>query len=82
MSETPPTSLTICAACRFFLKQGGLWYQQFCSASPREHTIDVVTGEEGFRATNDLGQNYITNHPYHYAREINNGQCSLYCVRK
>ncbi len=70
--------LTICVRCRHFMPSGQQWYQQFCRASPRDAAIDPVTGKPGFQATNDLGRTYITQEQYAYARDINNGACSLY----
>ncbi len=71
-------SITLCIHCRFFINKGTVWYDQFCGATPREKATDPVTGCEGYRVVNDLGRASITDEPYAYARDVNDGQCPLY----
>ncbi len=68
---------TICAKCEHFICKGDIWYDQFCSHTSvrRKKATDPVTGKRGFNATNDLGSGYITEEPYPYARDINQGGC-------
>jgi hypothetical protein len=71
--------MTLCIHCRHFLRKGPRWYLQLCGATPREPGIDPVTGEEGFVEANDLGQRFITQERFAYARDVNTtGQCGLF----
>ena len=75
----------ICASCmhsRHIIKNRAapnVWYNWFCSAAPREATVDPVSGESGYAGKNDLGGNYVTEDPWEYCRNINtNGQCRMF----
>lgn len=73
--------MTICAKCKHFLgKERGtpredIWYNHFCTASPRKVEIDPVTGKERYYAVNDLGQEYYTHEKYMFCRDVNKGNC-------
>jgi len=74
--------MNICAKCRFFKRNGPIWYDQFCLAVENEPAIDPQTGEKGWAAKNDLGRRLVTNQQHPYARDINpSGECSLYRER-
>lgn len=56
-----------------------IWYNNFCSASPRAKAIDPVTGKHGYASCNDFGTQIIIGEPYEYCRDINkDGHCSLF----
>lgn len=71
---------TVCANCIHFHNREdgprtGIWYNQFCKVSPREKTVDPVSGKTGYKGVNDFGQEYLTDEPYRNCRDINKGNC-------
>ena len=70
--------MTICANCKFFIKNGPIWYDQYCGASERRKVIDPVTGEEGYAGKNDFGTAYVSDQQFDFARDVNHGSCVLY----
>ena len=68
-------AITICAQCQHFINKGPIWYSQFCGASALPIEVDPVTGRRGPTGTNDLGGKYQSDSKYHYARNINKGEC-------
>ena len=73
--------MTICKLCKHFVSSGDIWYEQFCKAQPKPISINPVTGKHGYQSVNDLGQVYFTDNPYHYSRDINNGDCKLFKLK-
>lgn len=68
-----------CKNARCEEKGSNIWYNWYCTASPREEATDYVTGEKGFKGVNDLGGEYVTNEQFFHCRDINkNGQCEKY----
>lgn len=73
--------MNICAECKHFIKNGVVWYDQFCGHSKkrRKEAIDPVTGYAGYLEYNAFGDKIIIDNPHPYARDINtDGNCSLY----
>ena len=77
---------TICVECAYLTHSIAkpnpphVWHNFFCSASPREPTVDRVTGKKGFKAKNDLGGEYVIVEPYHYCKHANKGNCPLFKI--
>lgn len=80
MDEEKSLSITICISCRYCQMQAPekIWYNAICSAIEREKAIDPVFGDEGYRATNSLGQCYLTDQKHPWCREVNFGACEHY----
>ncbi len=70
-------SLTICAKCRHFEREGDFWHGMYCGhpAAQLKEVIDVVTGETVYGGRNSLGDLYQTDEPRPHCRDINNGLC-------
>ena len=47
--------MNICANCQHFLRQGPIWYDQYCTADTLPVVIDPVSGEEKYESINDFG---------------------------
>lgn len=73
------TKLTLCVNCTYH-KGSGEWYDHFCKHPEVRFIpdIDPVTGEKGYAKTNDLGRGSLTDTPYPYCRDINQGQCPYF----
>ena len=78
------TPSTICANCRWFKREGPIWYDQYCGCPDvkRPAGIDPVSGATGYKGTNDLGGAYYADRPEPHARQINiDGNCPHF-IRK
>ncbi|HEY6020891.1 MAG TPA: hypothetical protein VIY48_13625 [Candidatus Paceibacterota bacterium] len=76
---------TLCKDCKFHRhivrnpSAPQVWYNHFCGASELPESIDPVTGETGFAAVNDFGNQYFSDVQFRYCRDVNtDGNCPLF----
>lgn len=69
----------ICVKCRHVhrKKHDLIWYNFYCKMHKKVPITDPITGEYGFKGTNDLGGSYTTDDQYDYCRDHNSdGNCA------
>lgn len=74
---------TICAKCKHRANKGvggelNWWYQRRCGVVSRPAMLDPVTGAEGWKVTNDLGQVCFSYEEYPHCQDKNHGNCPDY----
>lgn len=74
---------TICVRCIYHHCSGDdIWYNHFCR-HPRWLQIpkaqDPVNGRWGYQKHNSVGDAYLDETPWPHCREVNKGNCDLYC---
>ena len=73
--------ITTCKECKHFKNKEptepreDAWYNHLCTAHPREKIINPVTGIKGYSGVNFFGARYITDDPYEFCRDHNDGFC-------
>jgi len=90
VSEQEPTTskieTVVCARCRWHRSQdqgtprADCFYNHFCAHADvgREVAIDPVTGHAGFAGVNDLGTFHVTDDPFPFCGDVNDGTCELF----
>ena len=73
-----------CVDCQHLRRAGpsNIWYDLYCAQAPREAAVDPVTGEAGFKATNDLGRALVVPESLEHCRDVRETSACQYAEAK